>query len=160
MPQFDVSSFPSQAFWLVIVFGVLYFFISRVIAPTAESILTSRHRINADNISAAEEYNAKSAELEKLKTEKLAEANKAAEELRASALKSVADNFEHKRGEVNDELKLKTNRALNEIQLFTENFHAQETEPCVNLAAFIIERITGKPADIKLLKKIEDKYNQ
>ena len=56
MPQFDISSFSSQLFWLAIVFAVLYFIVSRFIAPKAESILTARNRCMEENISYAEDY--------------------------------------------------------------------------------------------------------
>ena len=56
MPQFDVSSFSSQLFWLAIVFAILYFIVSKFIAPKAESILTARNRYIEDDINYAEVY--------------------------------------------------------------------------------------------------------
>lgn len=158
MPQFDVSSFSSQLFWLFVVFTVLYFIVSRIIAPAAENILTSRNRFVQDNVDSASSYNQKSAELERLKNEKLDRTNAEAEEIRHKALKELNDSYEKRRKEVIDDLKHKTSRATDEIKLFMDNFHARETEPCVNLAAAIIEKITGKKADMKLLMQIEKKY--
>ena len=33
MPQFDIASFPSQIFWLVVTFGILYFVMSKLVLP-------------------------------------------------------------------------------------------------------------------------------
>jgi len=92
MPQFDVSSFGTQLFWLTLVFGVLYIAISRIIAPKAESIMINRNRYLEENITASENDYGKAESLRK--------------------------------------------------------------EKCIDLAAFIIEKITDKPADLKLLEKI------
>ena len=158
MPQFDLSSLSSQFFWLFIVFGFLYLVVSKLIAPAAESILISRHHIMDVNVSSADEYNKKAMELEEVKKNWLLETNKLAEDIRHNALNSLSEKFESRKKEVSEELKLKTDHAMKDIDLFVDNFHAQETEPCITLAAFIIKKITGKGADMKLLQKIEEQH--
>lgn len=159
MPQFDVNSFGPQLFWLFLVFVVFYFIVSRIIAPAAESILTSRNRFIQDNFDSADEYNRKSAEAEQFRLTKLSEANAAAENIRHKALKKIADKFEQRKLATIDELKLKTNHALSEMSLFADSFHAKESDPCIKLAAHIINKVTGKPADMGLLAKIEKEYS-
>lgn len=159
MPQFDVSTFGPQLFWLFLVFMVLYLIVSRLIAPAAETILTSRNRFIQDNVESADEYNRKSAEIEKFRENKLTEVNVAAEDIRHKALKKLSDEFEHRRLATIDELKLKTNRAINDTEIFADNFHSKESEPCLQLAAHIINKVTGKPANMTLLEKIEKDYH-
>ena len=49
MPQLDVSSFPSQIFWLIICFSVLYYLLSRRALPRISETLEARQdRIAAD----------------------------------------------------------------------------------------------------------------
>ena len=49
MPQLDVSSFPSQIFWLIICFSVLYYLLSRRALPRIGETLEARQdRIAAD----------------------------------------------------------------------------------------------------------------
>lgn len=49
MPQLDVSTFPSQIFWLIICFSVLYYLLSRRALPRVGEILEARQdRIAAD----------------------------------------------------------------------------------------------------------------
>ena len=49
MPQLDVSTFPSQIFWLIICFSILYYLLSRRALPRVSEILEARQdRIAAD----------------------------------------------------------------------------------------------------------------
>ncbi len=49
MPQLDTSTFASQIFWLIVVFGALYYVLSRHALPRVASILQTRQeRIAAD----------------------------------------------------------------------------------------------------------------
>jgi len=155
MPQFDVSTFSSQLFWLIVIFSCLYFVVSCFIAPSAENILTSRHRIADDHIAEAEEYNKQIAEVEALKAAELSEANKHAEDIRAEAIRSLNYLFANKKGEVISQIKFERAKALKEIELYINSFHTKESDSCMKLAAAIIHKLTGKDADMKLLSDIE-----
>jgi F-type H+-transporting ATPase subunit b len=49
VPQLDVSTFPSQIFWLIIFFSILYYLLSRRALPRVSEILEARQdRIAAD----------------------------------------------------------------------------------------------------------------
>ncbi|HUK09925.1 MAG TPA: F0F1 ATP synthase subunit B' [Stellaceae bacterium] len=49
MPQLDFSTFPSQVFWLAVVFAILYLLMARVGLPTIGKILADRRaRIEGD----------------------------------------------------------------------------------------------------------------
>jgi F-type H+-transporting ATPase subunit b len=43
-PPMDTSTFPSQIFWLVIFFGLLYLLMSRLALPKMAAVLDTRHR--------------------------------------------------------------------------------------------------------------------
>jgi F-type H+-transporting ATPase subunit b len=42
MPQLDLSTFPSQVFWLFVTFAVLYLLMAKLIAPRIERVLGAR----------------------------------------------------------------------------------------------------------------------
>ncbi len=44
MPQLDVSTFPSQIFWLIVCFAVLYFLMAKLALPKIEAIVEERRR--------------------------------------------------------------------------------------------------------------------
>ncbi len=157
MPQFDVSSFTSQIFWLSIVFAFLYFLVSKFIAPKAESILTARNRYVEDNITHAQEYTSKVKSLERLKEEKLSEINIRVENMQKEAIDLLDSHFNLQKQELSQILSQKQEKALVEIGEYVDKFRTDEPESYLHLATFIIKTVTDNPADIKLLKKIYEK---
>lgn len=53
MPQFDVSTYPSQIFWLFVTFTLLYFLMSRVALPRIGEVLERRQKTIEDNLAKA-----------------------------------------------------------------------------------------------------------
>ena len=154
MPQFDVSSFGTQLFWLTLAFGILYIVISKIIAPKAESIIINRNRYLEENITASERDSALAESLRKEKEMKLREFNLEIEKFRKEALDSLDAHFVNKDSELVESLSKKTKESFLEFQKYLASFHEQENKSCVDLAAFIIEKITDKPTDLELLQKI------
>ena len=154
MPQFDVSSFGTQLFWLTLAFGILYIVISKIIAPKAESIIINRNRYLEENITASERDSALAESLRKEKEMKLREFNLEIEKFRKEAIDSLDAHFANKDSELVESLSKKTKESFLEFQKYLASFHEQENKSCVDLAAFIIEKITDKPTDLELLQKI------
>lgn len=53
MPQFDPSSFASQAFWLLVMFAILYAVVSRYAIPRLGEVLDQRQRTVSDDLERA-----------------------------------------------------------------------------------------------------------
>ena len=154
MPQFDVSSFGTQLFWLTLAFGILYIVISKLILPKAESIIINRNRYLEENITASENDYGKIEFLRKEKEIKLRKLNIEIEKLRKEAIDSLDANFASRTAELNEALSRKTKESFLDVQKYLASFHKHENESCIDLASFIIEKITNKPADLKILEKI------
>ncbi len=161
MPQFDLYHFTSQLFWLVLVFGFLYIVVAKFIAPKAEGILSARNRYLSDNIEDSENYNNQARSLEELKNKKLEELDFEAEEIQHAALKELEKKFDDKKKKLSLVISKKTESAGVETEKYINSFHFSEPKASVDLASFIIEKITGKPADLKILNKIyQEKYKE
>ena len=154
MPQFDVSSFGTQLFWLTLAFGILYIVISKIIAPKAESIIINRNRYLEENITASENDYDKAESLRKEKEMKLREFNFEIEKFRKEGLDSLEAHFADRNAELDRVLSKKTKESFLDTQKYLTSFHKHEDKSCIDLAAFIIEKITDKPADLELLEKI------
>lgn len=76
MPQLDPSSFPSQLFWLVASFIILYVVMSRIALPKIAGALQNRQEKIGDDIDRAKKLKEEAAKLEK-EYKKLTEDNKA-----------------------------------------------------------------------------------
>lgn len=154
LPQFEVATFSSQIFWLIIVFAFLYIIVSKIIAPKAESILTARNRCLAENIAISEDYSGRAKNLRAEKQLRLQELDLETEKLRDEALEVFDRNFALRKEQLERSLTEKEAKVLMEIKEYRDSFGTGKTKAVLDLSAFIIEKITGQPADLKLLKKI------
>ena len=86
MPQIAqiAATYASQIFWLVIVFGLIYFGIGRGMLPKIEKTVEARDRKIADDLAAAERARAKADETEEAYRARMDEA-------RATALKATQE---------------------------------------------------------------------
>jgi len=57
MPQFDVTKFPSQIFWLVVCFAVLYVLMAKLVLPRIGSTIDARERKIQGDLDAAQQAN-------------------------------------------------------------------------------------------------------
>lgn len=62
MPQFDFATFPSQIFWLIVCFAVLYFLLARSVLPRIGAALEARQRKIDDDLERATELELKAKE--------------------------------------------------------------------------------------------------
>lgn len=104
MPQFDITRFPSQIFWLVVSFAVLYFLMAKLVLPRIGSIVESRDaKIQAD-LDAAQKANdvARAAAQEQEKA--LSAARGQASQLVREAAEAAASQTSAKMHEIADRL--------------------------------------------------------
>ena len=55
MPQLEITTYPSQIFWLVVSFLILYLIMSRIIIPKISSVIKSRESEIKNNIHISEQ---------------------------------------------------------------------------------------------------------
>ncbi len=63
MPQFDITSYLSQSFWMLVSFGGLFLVVALAIFPAWEDTLEKRQRIMKKNLKEAADVNARADEL-------------------------------------------------------------------------------------------------
>ena len=62
LPQLKVETWPSQLFWLVVIFGVGYVFMARVVTPRIGSVLEERRSRLDDDLTRAREASTEAAQ--------------------------------------------------------------------------------------------------
>ena len=154
MPQFDISSFSNQLLWLTFVFGALYIFVSKFIAPKAESILINRNLYLEDNILTSKNDHNKMLALHSQKQENLRELDDIIEKMQKDALNDREEYFVKKNQQIDSSLILKTQESFIEMQNYLQSFRESKDQSCIDLSSFIIEKITKKSVNMDLLKKI------
>lgn len=154
MPQFDVSFFLSQFFWLTIVFAFLYMLISKFVAPKAESIFTTRNQYLEENIRHADEYNKKIQHIKSTQTKNLAELDASIKNARKEKVNLLEKSFNSKKLDLANNIAMQIKNTQHDIDKYVAEFKEEQSESSIKLAAFLIQKITQKPANLQLLKKI------
>ena len=146
-PPFDSHTFLSQLFWLVIIFGALYWLMSRVALPRVGGILASRRgRIEGDLAEAArmqEQATAAGAAYDA----KLADAKARAQALAQKTHEELLAADEAKRHALEAELNGRMAEAERQIADTRTRAMGNVAGIARDAAAVIVEHLTGKPAD-------------
>lgn len=85
LPQLDFSTFGNQIFWLLVTLAAIYFILSRVALPRIAAVLAERQGTITNDLSAAEDLRARSAEAERAYEKALADARSEAQAIAAEA---------------------------------------------------------------------------
>lgn len=93
LPQFDPSSWPSQLFWLAVLFGTLYALMSSVFLPRLGAIIEERRDRIADDLDQAAEFRQQAEEAEKAYNQALANATARARAIAAETRESLAEEI-------------------------------------------------------------------
>ena len=88
LPQLQVDTWPSQLFWLAVVFGIGYIFMARVVTPRIGSVLEERRTRLDDDLTRAREASAEAAQT---RTEYEASLDEARSDAAEFARKAAAD---------------------------------------------------------------------
>ena len=145
LPQLDVETYPSQLFWLVITFGLLFILLSRVTLPRIAGALAARkNRIEGD-LGAAEQS-------KKDASDALAQYEAALAQARNKALAMADENRKRIVGEI-ESLKgaadAKAQEAMSkaEARIAAERTRAEGNirSAAAEAASSIVERLLGVP---------------
>lgn len=143
LPQLDASSYPSQIFWLVVFFALLYYLISRKALPRLNDILEARQdRINADLDRAAKLR--EEAELALRRYEALlADAQARAQLLLRETEERLAAEYAVRRSELERELEQRIAAAERQIAATTERALAGVRDVAAELVQLAVGRLAG-----------------
>lgn len=155
MPQFDINTYYSQIFWLVVTFSLLYIFVCKFIVPKIEKVLNNRQSNIQDNIIKADDLALKVEKLNKYYNEEVAKISTEVDKLKKEKIDSLETEFSIKKSNLEQNLQKLINQNIKDIKLVAEEFKANKVEATIKLAAGIIEKITDTKADINLLKNIK-----
>ena len=93
MPQLDPSSFPTQLFWLIVCFSILYLVMWKVVLPKIADVLRERQERMDDDLEKAEKLKADAQEVLEAYQKTMTEGrNEAQSILRAAGEKISAEN--------------------------------------------------------------------
>ncbi len=153
LPQFDITFFPSQIFWLFISFGIIFTFVNFYFFPRMRKILFERERKITKDLKFYEHNLHEIEELLKKHETMIKNANEEANKSLKEADKRIKDFTEKRCSEVDENLNNKFNIAKQEIDLEISNFQSSLKEEVLKSAINLIEAIEGEKVSEEKIKK-------
>lgn len=156
LPQLNVKTYPSQIFWLLVAFAVLYITFSKSILPTIGGVVDARDTLIKGNLNEAERLRAQ-AEDTKASYERnleLARANaiKAVQDVEAAAKARAADQADAFRKRADTGIKDAEGRVLAQ----KDKAMGDMKHVAAEVASIAAEKITGIGTDMQNAKAIVD----
>jgi F-type H+-transporting ATPase subunit b len=142
-PPMDASTFPSQIFWLVVFFGLLYLLMSRLALPKMAAVLEKRHRtIEGDLAKATALKNETEAAIQAYE-KALADARAKAQGIAAETRAKMNAEIEAERSALDSKIAAKTAGAEQSIAAAKAQAMQDVAEVAAETAAEIVSELTG-----------------
>ena len=144
MPQLDPTFWASQAFWLILVFTILYFSVSRFYLPKIKSNLENRENKIKEDLENANKF--KNQSEEKLKEYKaiMENAKKEVSKIHFDSKNILDKDIQSKKEVMEKEIEKEIFKAQQEILELKKNSISAIQNISVNIAANIIENVVGE----------------
>lgn len=157
MPQFDISTYISQIFWLLLCFSIFWFIMDRLLIPKISEMIEARKRKYDDLIAKAEAINSKALETLRLYDEKLAVAKAKASEQINKNEQELQNYIKDKEKEIDIKLQQKTEESEKKLQEETEEAMGKIEEIVVSASYTIIQQLGIKSVSKEDIQNIAHK---
>ena len=150
MPQLDVTTWPSQLFWLAISFFALYFVVSRLIIPRTGGVIELRKTTIETDLAAAIKHKAESEAALKDYEALLANARAKANATSVQTREALNLEMQAATSKLDGELKVKAAAGEKGISAAKDKAMASISDIAAELSASIVTQLTGakvSPAD-------------
>ena len=157
MPQLDPKYWASQAFWLILVFTILYISIAKFYLPKIKNNLDNRENRIKDDLNDANKFK----ELSEIKLKEyekiLEEAKKEVIKIQIESKNILEKDIQTKKGAIEKEIEKEIAKAQKEISDLKKNSISDIQKISENIASNIIETISGDKLNESSIKAaIED----
>lgn len=146
MPQFELTPFLSQAFWMLISFGFMYLIISYLIFPLLEDVFQERETIIKTDLQIAARVNAKADELVKNYNAYIFDA----QQQKAAMIKRAYEDMHRESAEIEKlherEVRVKIKETENNLREINRQLHAQSDTAAVQIAQELAQKFFGDEA--------------
>ena len=152
MPQFDLSTWGSQIFWLVVTFGILYLALSRFILPNLRTSLATRSDRIADDLDSASRMQREAEEAEKAFQASLRDARAKAANLAESTRQSVDAEINAELDEADAAADAQARAAEERIRDIKSAALANIDAVAIDVTKAVIKDVTGKSVTDAVVK--------
>ena len=151
MPQINQlpDIFFSQLFWLLVVFGIIYFWIGRGMVPKIQSVVEDRDRKIADDLAAAQRAREQAEAAEEVYRERINASRSEASKLAQEAKHQAALNTEKKLKAVDEKIGKKVAEAEATIRAAAEAARRDLEPVAAEAASQLVSKLTGQKVSAK-----------
>lgn len=154
LPQLDPSTYPSQIFWLVILFGVLYLVFSRRVLPVISGTLENRREHIESDFSTAEKLQREAADVHDAYEKILHDARMKADALYVEIENSIQKKSAKEVQEFNERIEKETRLTEARLEKAQKEIRAEMDAIVAEVARQAAEKIIGVSADIAQIKSM------
>ena len=149
MPQINQLSdiFFSQLFWLLVVFGIIYFGIARGMVPKIQSTVELREKTIADDLAVAQAARAAAEEVEAEYRSRIDASRAEAAQLTREARQAAALETEKKIRAASERIAKTMAKAEAEIRAAAEAARTEVEAAAVEASREMVEKLTGARVD-------------
>ena len=141
MPQFNAATFPSQLFWLVVTFVLLYVCIAFLILPRIRNNIRLRKNKISNDIERTELLKEQIEKTVKEYDNKIAEAKSQASENLKNAIEKSNKDFITQLESVKQKLLQKISKAENDMKDYKKNLEKDINKISINISSIILEKV-------------------
>ena len=156
MPQLDPTYWASQAFWLILIFTILYISIAKFYLPKIKNNLDDRENKIKDDVDDANKFKelseSKFKEYEKI----LADAKKEVIKIQMDSKKILDKNIQSKKEAMEKDIENEISKAQKEIDELKRSSLNDIQNISENIASSIIENISGDKLNESSIKAAVD----
>jgi len=152
MPQLDPKYWASQAFWLILIFALLYLTLSKMFIPKIKESIDDRENKIKDDLDEAQD-------LRSIAEQKLEEYEVTIENAKKEVQKIIFDNknklsveMQNKRRESEKEIESEIKSAEQEIEILKKESLASITTISEEMASKVIQMVSGEPLNQSSVK--------
>ena len=160
MPQLDPKYWASQAFWLILVFTILYISIAKFYLPKIKNNLDNRENKIKNDLDDANKFKELS-ELKLKEYEKILEnAKKEIAKIHLESKNTLDKDIQLKKGAVEKEIEKEIIKAQKEIIDTKKNSISDIQKISENIASNIIEKISGEKLNESSIKAVVENISK
>jgi|TARA_B110000444_G_C18633705_1_gene498084 F-type H+-transporting ATPase subunit b len=152
MPQLDPTYWASQAFWLILIFSLLYLVLSKMFLPKIKSSIDDRENKIKDNLDEAQKL--KSVAEERLKEYEITidNAKKAVQKIIFESKKKLNSEIQSKKKKVEKQIDTEVKNAEQEIENLKKNSVENISVISEEMTSKVIEMVSGDPLNQSSVK--------
>jgi F-type H+-transporting ATPase subunit b len=136
--------FWSQLFWLLLVFGIIYFAIGRGMVPKIQSVVDDRDKKISDDLAAAQKARDDAEKVEAAYRERIEASRADAMKLAAEAKQDAAREVEKRLAAIDAEIGKRTDEAQGRIRDAADKARRELEPVAAEAASQLVTKLTGK----------------